>query len=137
LTLLSLLCCFHFFILVILYCPFFYVLFSFFFFFNDPAPTEIYTLSLHDALPISFGADGADAALGRARAHARRRRLLDRRAPARGVPARRRALRVRRAPQGRGDDRRVAGRADADRAGLPVARDRGHRRRAHRDRRLV
>src|SRR5205807_5963748 len=25
-----------------------------FFFFNDPAPTEIYTLSLHDALPISF-----------------------------------------------------------------------------------
>src|SRR3989449_11544275 len=27
--------------------------FSFFFFFNDPAPTEIYTLPLHDALPIS------------------------------------------------------------------------------------
>src|SRR5207249_7428512 len=26
----------------------------FFFFFNVPAPTEIYTLSLHDALPISF-----------------------------------------------------------------------------------
>src|SRR5947207_14117746 len=25
----------------------------FFFFFNDTAPTEIYTLSLHDALPIS------------------------------------------------------------------------------------
>src|SRR5437773_10604073 len=25
-----------------------------FFFFNDPATTEIYTLSLHDALPISF-----------------------------------------------------------------------------------
>src|SRR5438445_9001766 len=25
----------------------------FFFFFYDPAPTEIYTLSLHDALPIS------------------------------------------------------------------------------------
>ena len=24
-----------------------------FFFFNDPATTEIYTLSLHDALPIS------------------------------------------------------------------------------------
>src|SRR5690242_21517884 len=32
-----------------------YVLFSlFFFFFNDTATTEIYTLSLHDALPISF-----------------------------------------------------------------------------------
>src|SRR5437764_14987430 len=26
----------------------------FFFFFNDTAPTEIYTLSLHDALPILF-----------------------------------------------------------------------------------
>src|SRR5256885_10866125 len=26
--------------------------FSFFFFFNDPATTEIYTLPLHDALPI-------------------------------------------------------------------------------------
>src|SRR5712691_12967222 len=30
-----------------------YVLFLFFFFFNDTATTEIYTLSLHDALPIS------------------------------------------------------------------------------------
>src|SRR5258705_13856435 len=29
--------------------------FSFFFFFNDTATTEIYTLSLHDALPISCG----------------------------------------------------------------------------------
>src|SRR5690625_7744877 len=28
---------------------------SFFFFFNAPSPTEIYTLSLHDALPISLG----------------------------------------------------------------------------------
>src|SRR5256885_13321902 len=28
---------------------------TFFFFFNDTATTEIYTLSLHDALPISFG----------------------------------------------------------------------------------
>src|SRR2546422_9854413 len=27
----------------------------FFFFFNDTATTEIYTLSLHDALPISSG----------------------------------------------------------------------------------
>src|SRR3712207_7571213 len=26
-----------------------------YFFFNDTATTEIYTLSLHDALPISFG----------------------------------------------------------------------------------
>ena len=29
-------------------------LFFFFFFFNDTATTEIYTLSLHDALPISW-----------------------------------------------------------------------------------
>src|SRR2546426_7887524 len=29
-----------------------YQLFFFFFFFNDTATTEIYTLSLHDALPI-------------------------------------------------------------------------------------
>src|SRR5438034_9344646 len=28
--------------------------FSSFFFFNDPSTTEIYTLSLHDALPISW-----------------------------------------------------------------------------------
>src|SRR3989442_6867102 len=33
-------------------------LYSFFFFFNDTATTEIYTLSLHDALPISFGQHG-------------------------------------------------------------------------------
>src|SRR2546426_8386489 len=31
-------------------------LFLLFFFFNDTATTEIYTLSLHDALPISAGA---------------------------------------------------------------------------------
>src|SRR5258708_25572587 len=33
-----------------LLCP----LFPFLFFFNDTATTEIYTLSLHDALPISW-----------------------------------------------------------------------------------
>src|SRR6266480_6124896 len=41
--------------------------FSFFFFFNDTATTEIYTLSLHDALPIFVAdpdADGAAHALG-------------------------------------------------------------------------
>src|SRR3712207_9502638 len=36
------------------------------FFFNDTATTEIYTLSLHDALPISL----------RDRVHARRQRVL-------------------------------------------------------------
>src|SRR5260370_7629190 len=33
---------------------------SFFFFFNDTATTEIYTLSLHDALPIYARSDGED-----------------------------------------------------------------------------
>ena len=32
---------------------FFFFFVIFFFFFNDTATTEIYTLSLHDALPIS------------------------------------------------------------------------------------
>src|SRR5256885_15889467 len=43
----------------------------FFFFFNDTATTEIYTLSLHDALPIcrhlargAGGADGLQRAIG-------------------------------------------------------------------------
>src|SRR2546421_13110380 len=30
------------------------------FFFNDTATTEIYTLSLHDALPIFYNPDGID-----------------------------------------------------------------------------
>src|SRR2546429_4815074 len=34
-------------------------LFLFFFFFNDTATTEIYTLSLHDALPISAGSQAS------------------------------------------------------------------------------
>src|SRR2546422_5974480 len=41
---------------------------SFFFFFNDTATTEIYTLSLHDALPIS----PAPGRFDRDFAHARR-----------------------------------------------------------------
>src|SRR2546430_9253690 len=45
-------------------CFLFHVL-SFFFFFNDTATTEIYTLSLHDALPISAGARGRRAGPGR------------------------------------------------------------------------
>ena len=32
--------------------PIYYLCFLYFFFFNDTATTEIYTLSLHDALPI-------------------------------------------------------------------------------------
>src|SRR2546422_2117123 len=37
---------------------------SFFFFFNDTATTEIYTLSLHDALPISAGGNPVTLASG-------------------------------------------------------------------------
>src|SRR5436309_13219882 len=41
-------------LLILVLTPFFFfIFFSFFFFFNDTATTEIYTLSLHDALPIS------------------------------------------------------------------------------------
>src|SRR3712207_6977773 len=64
-----------------------------FFFFNDTATTEIYTLSLHDALPISphEGTDPAgDAAPGpgspvASGGHAAGRRV--RRPPRRGCPA--------------------------------------------------
>src|SRR5438105_10687054 len=45
------------------------------FFFNDPATTEIYTLSLHDALPISGRPRG-----GRGRGRAPRARASRRRA---------------------------------------------------------
>src|SRR5438093_13456489 len=38
---------------VALLVPVAYLLLFVLFFFNDPAPPEIYTLSLHDALPIS------------------------------------------------------------------------------------
>src|SRR5438034_3943178 len=37
------------------------------FFFNDAAPTGIYTLSLHDALPISAGGDGRQGGVRRLR----------------------------------------------------------------------
>src|SRR5690349_22883477 len=46
---------------------------SFFFFFNDTATTEIYTLSLHDALPISrTRATGTTTEGGRRLRHHRR-----------------------------------------------------------------
>src|SRR5438876_10407209 len=38
--------------------------YGFFFFFNDTATTEIYTLSLHDALPIYEGSRHGEAAYG-------------------------------------------------------------------------
>src|SRR2546426_3377065 len=54
--------------------------FSFFFFFNDTATTEIYTLSLHDALPIS----------GAPRAHRRDAECPG--PPARSLPGERRGV---------------------------------------------
>ena len=43
---------------------FFCVVLFFFFFFNDTATTEIYTLSLHDALPILVDGAAMPLALG-------------------------------------------------------------------------
>src|SRR5689334_25376733 len=45
-------CC----LLLCFFISLYFCLFLFFFFFNDTATTEIYTLSLHDALPIYAGA---------------------------------------------------------------------------------
>src|SRR2546426_9314212 len=45
----------------------------FFFFFNDTATTEIYTLSLHDALPISRGRTRPGRGIARCSNRARRR----------------------------------------------------------------
>src|SRR6267142_6782461 len=112
---------------------FFYIYF-FFFFFNDTATTEIYTLSLHDALPISSRpAGGCDRRLlpqmpadhePRRRQHDRRRgeegplQHLHVRAP---VPARATPRQppqgpeqaVRRGPEGYRRSRGAAGRRDA------------------------
>src|SRR5215475_16119343 len=49
-----------------------------FFFFNDTATTEIYTLSLHDALPILTGNPPAVGVFQRRRAHAAVRRVFTR-----------------------------------------------------------
>src|SRR5258708_39247607 len=45
--------------------------YSIFFFFNDTATTEIYTLSLHDALPISKGSLSGSSIPGSLRRQAR------------------------------------------------------------------
>src|SRR5256884_9533466 len=94
---------------------------SFFFFFNDTATTEIYTLSLHDALPICAVV-------------ARGRREVHHPLPERTGRRRRRALAARRdeqwerAREKTGGDREVRGaravarddRADAERADQPA-----------------
>src|SRR2546429_5860210 len=50
-------------------------MFIFFFFFNDTATTEIYTLSLHDALPILAGIVAAED--GRHTVHVPRQEEID------------------------------------------------------------
>src|SRR2546430_9585951 len=49
-----------------------------FFFFNDTATTEIYTLSLHDALPISVLPHLPEKALSRTEQEARPHKTIDR-----------------------------------------------------------
>src|SRR3712207_8919566 len=67
-------------------------MYSDFCFFNDTATTEIYTLSLHDALPISRGVDALPRELGAGRRR-RPRAVAD---PGRGALQRlRRARRAR------------------------------------------
>src|SRR5215467_8579131 len=122
-----------------------YIVIFYFFFFNDTATTEIYTLSLHDALPISAArrSEGAapawaDPPLLRPRAAlARCGRRTTRRAPAAGRPAARAApadfpaavgLAASR-PRNRSGARGVdVPRADALPARRRAPRDRGHRR---------
>src|SRR2546422_6576098 len=76
----------------------------FFFFFNDTATTEIYTLSLHDALPISTDRPTArppDRPPGMG-SHSRRPRAVSRRHPRAGRPAGLRSLAGAAAGGGRG-----------------------------------
>src|SRR3712207_4933332 len=94
-----------------------------FFFFNDTATTEIYTLSLHDALPISgrvFGGDGG-AAFRRA-TQPRKRSLRGRHCREVRCEARRYPGRLARLPgeaaqdagRGRARRRKVRGRLEGD-----------------------
>src|SRR2546422_2119523 len=94
---------------------------SLFFFFNDTATTEIYTLSLHDALPISLRSRPLDG-----RDPVERRRAAGRRfAAARGGALGRRCDCAAPAAARRGDTHRVAALWPARRRGL-----RGRARRA-------
>src|SRR5258707_2845961 len=70
-----------------------------FFFFNDTATTEIYTLSLHDALPIYRGREGA---AGDAHDLACERRLLA--ARGRGAPQQRQGHRGSKGDEARSEE---------------------------------
>src|SRR5215469_5034635 len=69
---------------------FFIFFFFFFFFFNDTATTEIYTLSLHDALPIRWArTSGTEATALTALETARLRIAPDTSAPLTAIAGRR------------------------------------------------
>src|SRR2546426_2567827 len=77
------------------------MLFFFFFFFNDTATTEIYTLSLHDALPICGDRrverrepDGWPRRIGGRPRHHGRRRLRRHRLPDRQLQGDRKSTRL-------------------------------------------
>src|SRR5256886_17545559 len=96
------------------------------FFFNDTATTEIYPLSLHDALPISRGAgQGRAAVRGGA---GRRRRPLLRRRQRDGVAAVRRGPARARGPPARPVARFDRAAAPSRAGGYWVARRAGRRR---------
>src|SRR5256885_5345429 len=103
----------------------------FFFFFNDTATTEIYTLSLHDALPISFDAAVERRVLrwSRAALDARQLGLGERECPSHALeqrgamPARQRGGKL-------GDERELRGRSweglrDRDAGVVPDDPERG------------
>src|SRR5712672_2600621 len=107
------------------------VLFFFFFFFNDTATTEIYTLSLHDAVPILRYGRGGAGARSRDCPRSRRggapcpyRRVEVRRSSATLPPSR--DLRARGCEPG---DLHLVGLGRGDRRGLGSADRRAHRRR--------
>src|SRR5207247_4234712 len=64
---------------------YFTVLYLFLFFFTDPATTAIYTLSLHDALPIFLSGARCAASARDSRVRARRQRVQADRVGGRGA----------------------------------------------------
>src|SRR3989441_11119933 len=100
-----------------------------FFFFNDTATTEIYTLSLHDALPILSARGGTHREEHRAlqcspatRSASRGWQQRSARAAAWRLAARRVRRRIRRADRPGGRDRRPSAHARAPTGGHPGPR---------------
>src|SRR2546426_6736923 len=100
------------------------IIFFFFFFFNDTATTEIYTLSLHDALPILRGRMRASRGATADRKHRQERRADSHRAGccALHAGARRGAAQARRTRGAYGLRRTAAGKGTSRRPLEPTAR---------------